>query len=407
MNFFPIIDQFGHLASYIIYLFIGIGFGATLEMAGFANSPKLAAQFYLKDMTVLKVMFTAIITAMVLVYLATSFLVLDIDQVWINPTYLWPGIVGGLIMGFGFIIGGFCPGTSLVALATLKLDGIFFALGAFFGIFLFGETVGFFEGFWNSSFMGRFTLYEWFGVDAGVVVFAVSIMALFMFWGGEKLEHIFGDIKKSGKKFNYLGAITLLVLAGLVMVVGQPSLQQKWSKIAIQKQNLLINRDVYIHPGELLTLMNNDDINLIMYDVRPEKDYNMFHLLDAKMIPDLTTPGLSRQLKNLPVNSLIVVMGNDEQTATEVWKRMAAMRVPNTYILDGGINNWLNIFGHEGHEDCPATESGNNENFVHVFPSALGDRNKSSAPMLEHFKEIHFQPKVKIQKQSKKQGGCS
>ena len=86
-------------------------------------------QFYFRDMAVLKVMFGAIITAMVLIFSATAIGLLDYRLIWVNPTYLLPGIVGGLIMGVGFILGGFCPGTSLVALATLKIDGVFFVLG--------------------------------------------------------------------------------------------------------------------------------------------------------------------------------------------------------------------------------------------------------------------------------------
>ena len=119
-----------------------MGFGAILEMAGFGDSRKLAAQFYFKDMTVLKVMFTGIVVAAVLIFLSSSLGLLDYDRLWVNPTYLYPGIVGGLIMGVGFIVGGFCPGTSLVAASTLKLDGIFFVLGGLFGVWAFGESVG-------------------------------------------------------------------------------------------------------------------------------------------------------------------------------------------------------------------------------------------------------------------------
>ncbi len=177
----PLTDLLGHWGSYVVYLIIGFSFGYILEIAGFGNSKKLAAQFYFKDMTVLKVMFTSIIVAMVLVFAASAIGLLDYNLIWVNPTYLWPGIIGGLIMGAGFIIGGFCPGTSLVAAATLKLDGIFFVLGVFFGIFLFGETVDTYAIFWNSSYMGRFTLPEWLGVSTGVVVLLVVLMALFMF----------------------------------------------------------------------------------------------------------------------------------------------------------------------------------------------------------------------------------
>ncbi|MFN2159105.1 MAG: YeeE/YedE thiosulfate transporter family protein [Anaerolineales bacterium] len=103
----PLSQYFAPFGVYLVYLLIGFAFGNVLEMAGFGNSRKLAAQFYFRDMTVLKVMFGAIITAMVLIFSATALGLLDYNLIWVNPTYLWPGIVGGLIMGVGFIIGGF------------------------------------------------------------------------------------------------------------------------------------------------------------------------------------------------------------------------------------------------------------------------------------------------------------
>jgi len=103
----PIDSLLGHWPSYVVYIAIGFGFGYVLEIAGFGKSTKLAAQFYLKEMTVLKVMFTAIVVAAVLIFLASAMGLLDYNLVWVNPTYLWPGIVGGLVMGVGFILGGF------------------------------------------------------------------------------------------------------------------------------------------------------------------------------------------------------------------------------------------------------------------------------------------------------------
>ncbi|MCB0205835.1 MAG: YeeE/YedE family protein, partial [Anaerolineae bacterium] len=144
---------------FLIFGLIGFAFGFVLESAGFGNSKKLAAQFYFKDMTVLKVMFGAIITAMVLLFITIGLGILDFSLVWVNPTYLASGIVGGLIMGVGFIIGGFCPGTSLVAMATRKIDGLFFVFGVLFGIFAFGETVEYFYDWWNNAgYMGRVTI---------------------------------------------------------------------------------------------------------------------------------------------------------------------------------------------------------------------------------------------------------
>jgi hypothetical protein len=171
----PLTELLGKYGAYFIFLLIGIGFGFVLESSGFGNSKKLAAQFYFKDMTVLKVMFGSIVTAMVLIFGASALGLLDYNLVWVNPTYLWPGIIGGLIMGVGFIIGGFCPGTSLVAAATWKLDGIFFVLGVIFGIFIFGETVRSIDLFWNSSYMGRFTIMDWLGLSTGWVVLIIVL----------------------------------------------------------------------------------------------------------------------------------------------------------------------------------------------------------------------------------------
>ena len=133
--------QFDGTTLFVVHLLIGFGFGFMLERAGFGDSRKLAAQFYLNDMTVLKVMFSSIVTAMFVIHWAWKLGWVDLSLMWINPTYLWSAIAGGLILGVGFIIGGYCPGTSMVAVSTLKLDAIFFVLGILLGIFAFGEFV--------------------------------------------------------------------------------------------------------------------------------------------------------------------------------------------------------------------------------------------------------------------------
>ena len=401
---FPIEESLGKLLAYGIYLIIGMGFGAALEMSGFGNSNKLAAQFYFKDLTVLKVMFTAIITAMVLIFLSSALGVLDYDAVWVNPTYLWPGIVGGLIMGVGFIIGGFCPGTSLVAAATLKIDGVFFALGGLFGIFLFGETVDRYAGFWNSSFYGRLTLFDWLGVPAGVIVLGVVLMALFMFWGGEQLEKIFGkrDLSKEPKG-RYIGAAALTVLAFVVLLIGQPTVEEKWERIAAQKQPLLDERKVQIHPGELLQLMHDDTRNLIMLDVRDESDYNLFHILDARRVDMADLHNAALALQTEPENSVVVLICNNEIRSTQAWKQLVAEKASNVYILEGGLNYWLDLF-EKGRAEAPQTREG--EVLIHEFDAALGARQPAADPDAHLSEHMTFTPKVQLTKKVKRQGGC-
>ncbi len=399
------LEQLLGAGAYVVYFLIGLAFGAVLEMAGFGKSTKLAAQFYFKDLTVLKVMFTAIVTAMLLIFLSSASGILDYDQLWVNPTYLWPGILGGLIMGFGFIIGGFCPGTSLVALATLKIDGLFFALGTLFGIFVFGETVALFQPFWESSFYGRINLPEVFGLPTGVVVMMVLVMALFMFWGGEQLETIFAgkNIQKE-PKIRYIGAAVMVLAAAVILALGQPTIEDKWRRIADEKQPQLHNRDVYIHPGEMLEVYYDDTRKLVALDIRSEADFNLFHFKDAKRVTRSDLVPVPSWISQVPENTVIVTMSNNERDAAMAWKILVAQKIPNVYILAGGINHWLDIF--KEHQSDTTHMVPEDEQLRHIFDAALGDRHPAAEPAEEWLQGLDFEQKVELTRRVRRQGGC-
>jgi len=282
-------------------------------------------------------------------------------------------------------------------------------LGALFGIFVFGETSSKIDTFWNSTYLGRFTLPDWLGLSTGVVVLLVVILALFMFWGAEVLERIFGDQKdKKITRWQMVGAGVLILMALIVMAVGQPTPKDLWEKMAPEKQALLDERQVQIHPGELLDLIYNNDINLQMLDVRDEADYNLFHLKDAQLVDMSNLKATAEKLLDMPDNTVAVLMSNDEIRATEAWKILTALHVPNVYLLEGGINRWLDIFGHEGHEKCKTEAvAGSEGKLRHIFLSALGSEQESAAPEKEHLNfKLDYTPKVKLQKKVRKQGGC-
>ncbi|MEA3502795.1 MAG: YeeE/YedE thiosulfate transporter family protein, partial [Actinomycetota bacterium] len=254
---------------------VGIGFGFFLEQAGFGRSSKLAAQFYFKDFAMFKVMFTAVITAMVLIYGSAAIGILDMRAVFVPATYLWPIAIGGFILGVGFLVGGLCPGTSIVGAATLKLDAMVFLGGVVIGVFVFGETVPYFMDFWTTSDLGRFTLPEWLGVPTGVIVLVIVVFALLLFWGAEILEKKTGVADpEDAPKARYVGAGVLVLLALVVLVIGDPTTEDYWDAVAAEEQPRLDNREVQIHPGELLELMHDGYKNLILLDIRDQRDYN-------------------------------------------------------------------------------------------------------------------------------------
>lgn len=169
-------------------LLTGIAFGMFLEKAGFGNARKLVQQFYLNDMSMFKVLFSAIVTAMVGIYWLSYFGVLDITEIYINGSYLWPQIIGGILFGFGFVMSGLCPGTSCVAVFTGKLDGLAVFAGMFAGLILFGETESLLHRALNSSSMGDISLYELFNMNYGVLTFLITLFALFAFWFAGRIE---------------------------------------------------------------------------------------------------------------------------------------------------------------------------------------------------------------------------
>jgi hypothetical protein len=346
---------------------------------------------------------------MVLIFLSVGLGILDFTKIWVNPTYLSSGLLGGLIMGVGFIIGGFCPGTSVVSAATLKIDGIFFALGVLFGVWSFGETVEFFWEWWNTSgYYGRLTLMDVLNQPAGVVVIAVVLMALFMFWGGEQLERIFGKRNlKNDPRLRIAAAGALFVVALAVMIIGTPDTAEKYARIASEKDAALAAREVQIHPGELLTTIGDDRLQVVMLDVRPEADYNKFHIQGARQTDPYELLSLAQDLIAQQANNkVVVVMSNDEESATATWKTLVAEGVPNVYILEGGINNWLATFAAEDPEITPTPAPPGLDKLRYSFPAALGSRYLASFPN-PHEWELEYIPKIKLQlKRDKSGGGC-
>lgn len=175
----------------LLAFFIGIGFGFVLESSGFSSSRKLAGVFYGYDMVVLKVFFTAAITAMLGLLFFSLFGWIDLDLVYVNPTYLYSAIGGGVIMGIGFIMGGYCPGTSFCGASIGKIDAMIFIAGLFLGVFIFSEGYPLWEDFFKAKFLGYPKISTALGLSDGIFAFGVILAAFGMFWVAEWAEKRF------------------------------------------------------------------------------------------------------------------------------------------------------------------------------------------------------------------------
>jgi uncharacterized membrane protein YedE/YeeE len=167
---------------------IGIAFGWTLERAGLGNPRKLAAQFYLTDLTVFKVMFSAVVTAMLGTFWLGRLGVIDLASIYVPETFVLPQLAGGLVFGLGFVVSGLCPGTSCVAAASGRGDGLAAVAGVFGGVLATGALTPRLEPFFSSTARGVFTLPQALHLPYGLVVLAIVAIAIGGFQLAEILE---------------------------------------------------------------------------------------------------------------------------------------------------------------------------------------------------------------------------
>jgi len=295
-----------HELSLVAGVLIGFGFGFVLERAGFGNALKLAAQFYGTEMRMLKVMFTAIVTAILVTVLVSGVGMLDLralaDSV-ASATFLWPMIVGGFVIGVGIILSGYCPGTSVVGIAAGKLDAVL----AFFGVMLgqlawteleFRAPIARFH---NSGAMGHLYLYDLFKVPPAVVAAGIVLLALAAFLAGEKIERLVtGAPAPTGPSprrwvFAGIGAFGLVAIATLAIPTGTVASTREPSMIG----ELDLARRVLDEPW-----------NVRIIDVRPMAECGAKRVPGSECVPaaELANVGLADANG---ARDLVLVAGGD------------------------------------------------------------------------------------------------
>jgi hypothetical protein len=271
----------------IVALIAGIGFGFVLEQAGFSSTKKLVGLFYGYDFTVLKVFFTAGVTAMIGVLLFGQIGILDLSLIYINPTFLWSALVGGAIMGVGFIIGGFCPGTSVCAASIGKLDGLAFVFGSGLGVFAFVEGYPLFEKMYMAEAWGPVLINEKLGLSKIVFGFLLTAIAFTAFLITRLIEkRVNNDQSRlpKNKVIMYSSAVgfAFFVLILIAIIPDSPG------RLEAKVQDKLKHSDlssVGIPVDKLATEIVNNYYRINIIDVRSPEAFKVYHLPFAINIP--------------------------------------------------------------------------------------------------------------------------
>jgi rhodanese-related sulfurtransferase len=325
----------------VVALVIGIGFGFVLEQAGFSSSRRLAGLFYGYDFTVLRVFFTAGVTAMSGVLLLGYFGLLDTEMIYVNPLYLWPAILGGIIMGFGFILGGYCPGTSVCAAAIGKVDGMIFVLGGVTGAFLFAEAYPLFETFYNGSFLGPEKIYSSLGISQGVFALGLIVAAVGAFTLTTLIEKKVSTNAPSmefPRRSHILAGIAVIVL-GVVFLI----LPDRKEHIIAQISDPAYEQT---HPikimsdDELAFRIVDKDPSLVIVDVRDEKEFSVRALPQSVNIPMEKMFGKEWIAELGQRHKKKVFVANDETRARTSARLANRLGYENVVVLHGGFDEF-------------------------------------------------------------------
>jgi rhodanese-related sulfurtransferase len=326
----------------IVALLIGIAFGFILEQAGFSSSKKLAGVFYGYDFTVLRVFFTAGVTAMSGVIILGYLGWLDIDFIYINPTFLQAAILGGVIMGFGFIIGGFCPGTSVCGMAIGKIDAMFFVAGGLIGVFIYGELYPWFEGITNASALGNIRIFNSIGISQGLfalVMIAVAVGAFVMTTIIEKKVNSEGPAQSFQPSHHRMAGAGLLALG--VVLVFLPDYKERLYAEVSNEEYLRTHPVKEMTPDELAFRVIDRDPRLSIIDVRPDSQFAAMALpgsvnIEAKQIFQKEYSDVLGQRHKKKV-----FIGSNEIEARKAALIAVQLGYENVAVLCGGMDNFV------------------------------------------------------------------
>lgn len=338
------LDALGTPAAFLLAGLIGVGFGAVLEQAGFGSSRRLAGVFYFTDMTVVKVMFTALIVGMLgLSYLA-AFGWLPFDRIYFLPTVYGAQIVGGLLFGIGFVMGGWCPGTAAAGLAAGRLDALVFLVGTIGGSMLFNEAFPLLRTLYSAGDRGVQFAYDAVGVSRNVFALAFTLAAVVAFWlceGAERMRT--GRSAYLRSAFLPVFCLVLLgVAAGLFALppLGSRAGVPSEAAGAAAERALLESVDQardHIEPEELAERLLAGEAGIVVVDVRPAAEFEAFHIRGAINLP---LGRLAEALAPSRNKGLIVLYSNGMTHPAEARDSLQRQGFDNVYLLTDGLTGF-------------------------------------------------------------------
>jgi hypothetical protein len=389
----------GNEFNLVIALLVGIGFGFILEQAGFSSTKKLVGLFYGYDFTVLKVFFTAGVTAMIGVLLLSHLGLLNLSLIYINPTFLWSALIGGAIMGIGFIIGGFCPGTSVCAAAIGKLDALAFVFGSALGVFVFIEGYPAFEKIYIAEAWGPVLINEKLGLSKIVFGLILSAVAFGAFYITSHIENHVNGVKSSVSKkkavlySSAIGFAFLTLLFILIIPDRQNTIEARISRELTNMDFSGANVPADKLANEIIT--NYYKINII--DVRTPEEFKNYHLPFAINIPiDKMNESEWKKILN-QTHKTNYFYSDDAELTNKAYLKAEIIGKADNFILTESSSEFRKMFFELNR---PMPDASKKELNTYNF------RNQAAVKMMALVDALKNSSQPVVAKVSKVKGGC-
>jgi thiosulfate/3-mercaptopyruvate sulfurtransferase len=338
------LDALGTPLAFFLAAAIGVGFGFALERAGFSSSRRLAGVFYFTDMAVLKVMFTALITAM----LGLSYLValgwVQLENIFLMPTIYGAEIVGGLLFGVGFVMGGWCPGTAAAGLAAGRMDALVFLVGAIGGSVLFNELFPVVGPLMTAGDRGVQMVYDNLGMSRKAFALVFTLVAVAAFWLAEWAEKArMGRGPYLGTPFLKAFSVGLIAVAAGLFILpagGAGEGPGVAGPTAADEKALLAKVEEagdHIEPEELADRLMAGEPDLVVVDVRPLAEFNVYHIPGAIQVP---LADLTEVLAPHRNNGTIVLYSNGMTHPAQARDSLQRLGFSNVYMLTDGLQGF-------------------------------------------------------------------
>lgn len=309
---------------------VGFAFGATLERAGLGSARTIAGQLRARDFTVIKVMFSAIVTAMLGVFWADRLGWLDLLRVGMPSTDIVPQLIGAVLFGAGFAIASLCPGTACVSAATGKRDGLATIGGLFLGTLVTSLAWTKLGPIAELAPRDNATLPADLHLPAGLIVLAITLLAVLVIGFADRI----GDRTARGRpiRLSILGAIAL-TLGTLAAATGNRSLG---STAALQGIGAEVDRETdHIDAVALAEWIRDRKPRLRIVDVRDDLAPDDYRIPGAEDVPLKMVPTLATH-----AGETIVLYSDGGGHAAQAWLMLRLRGVTNAFVLRDGLAAW-------------------------------------------------------------------